>query len=343
MSSSSENKVIESLDFSLYQAKVTEILEGSDLQTITAKSIRKLIQGHFNHDLSLVKKKFDACAIEHFQKYCEFKELAKTFGAGGTSTAASPSVAPKTPVSQKSKAHAEVKVKIESVSPPAVPVKKEKKAAKRVKSSSTVGKDDDSDMNNDDDHDTGLDGEFDYLPHRVTRGGGRASEAASSATSKKRKRNPSSCLVSDKLAAVIGCKEVFKNEITRKVWDYIKANDLQDPSNKQYILCDELLQNLAAEGESISRLYMFHLSRVLTPHITIIKKDTPAKKTKTGGGEASSGSSKFNKLHYLSPALMELAGVEQESRPQVTQKLWAYIKGNNLQGIKVVFPLDIAN
>ena len=322
---------IESLDFSIYKAKVTEILEGSDLQTITAKSIRKLIQGEFNHDLSAVKKEFDSCSIEHFQKYCEFKELAKTFG--GTSTTASPSTAtPKTPMSLKSVDDAALKVKKEpraakSVSAP-------KKGASKVKSSYIVTEDDEDDENGGD-HDE-VQGEFDYLPHRVTRGAGRGGSDASATT--KRKRNPSSCVVSDELAAVIGCKEVFKNEITRKVWDYIKEHDLQDPSNKQFILCDELMQKLAADGDDISKLYMFHLSRVLSPHITIIKKDTRAKKAKKEGGESGGGSKKFNKLHYLSPALMELAGVEQETRPQITAKLWVYIKENKLQGKMILYP-----
>lgn len=333
---------IESLDFSIYKAKVTEILEGSDLETITAKSIRKLIQGEFNHDLSAVKKEFDSCSIEHFQKYCEFKELAKTFG--GTSTTASPSTAaPKTPMSQKSEDNAAFKVKKEPRA--AKPASAPKKGASRVKSSYIVTEDDEDDEDGGD-HDASFLGEFDYLPHRVTRGAGRGgSDAASSSATTKRKRNPSSCVVSDELAAVIGCKEVFKNEITRKVWDYIKEHDLQDPSNKQYILCDELMQKLAAEGDDISKLYMFHLSRVLSPHITIIKKDTRAKKAKKEGGESGGGSKKFNKLHYLSPGLMELAGVEQETRPQITAKLWVYIKEHKLQGKMItliywIYPLS---
>ena len=47
------------------------------------------------------------------------------------------------------------------------------------------------------------------------------------------------------------------------------------------------------------------------------------RKRKGGGG--------FTKLVRLSPALSTFLGVDEESRPQVVKKLWAYIKENNLQ------------
>ena len=47
---------------------------------------------------------------------------------------------------------------------------------------------------------------------------------------------------SDTLAAVIGPENVLRTEATKKIWDYIKANGLQDPADKRSIKADTKLQ-----------------------------------------------------------------------------------------------------
>lgn len=49
----------------------------------------------------------------------------------------------------------------------------------------------------------------------------------------------------------------------KKVWDHIHANNLQDPTNKRNINCDDTLKALLGK-DSIS---MFELSGLLKPHI----------------------------------------------------------------------------
>jgi chromatin remodeling complex protein RSC6 len=39
----------------------------------------------------------------------------------------------------------------------------------------------------------------------------------------------------DALAAVVGSEPQPRTQITKKMWDYIMANNLQDPSNKRMI------------------------------------------------------------------------------------------------------------
>ena len=306
--------LITSLDFSKYQGRVSEILQGSDLTSITAKQIRKRIQGEFHIDLSQVKNEFDASAIGHFQKFCEFQELSKTFSS---SVLSSPDLNPTANASKT----------------PTVSVKKEKIKLEYPAES--------LDSRQDQDIDAGLVGEFDYLPHRVTRGGvGTLKLKSKLSTKPKKTRLSPQCHLSPELADLCGQSETTKALIPKLVWEYIKLHELQDPSNKQYILCDEKLQKVC----QTDRLYMFHLSRALAPHITILKtekKDTQRIKIKkeeedgfkTGGAK---GTSKFNKLHYLSAPLQEIVGCLQDSRPQVTKKLWEYIKNNKLQGIKFV-------
>ncbi|KAK1293220.1 Uncharacterized protein QJS10_CPB17g02034 [Acorus calamus] len=65
------------------------------------------------------------------------------------------------------------------------------------------------------------------------------------------------CLVviSDELAKFLGTgeKEMLQSEAVKRVWDYIKINQLEDPLNTMMIMCDEKLQQLFG-CESLSSL-----------------------------------------------------------------------------------------
>ena len=47
--------------------------------------------------------------------------------------------------------------------------------------------------------------------------------------------------VSPELQAVIKVKTASRAEVTKKIWDYIKKNDLQDPDDRRTILSDAKL------------------------------------------------------------------------------------------------------
>ena len=47
---------------------------------------------------------------------------------------------------------------------------------------------------------------------------------------------------SSDLAKIVGSQDMPRTEITKKIWDYIKKNDLQDASNKRMINSDDLLK-----------------------------------------------------------------------------------------------------
>lgn len=40
------------------------------------------------------------------------------------------------------------------------------------------------------------------------------------------------------LAVVVGSEPLPRTEVTKRLWDYIKARNLQNPANKRNILCD---------------------------------------------------------------------------------------------------------
>ena len=68
------------------------------------------------------------------------------------------------------------------------------------------------------------------------------------------------------LAAVVGKKPISRPDIIKRLWVYIKENDLQDKTNKRVILADELLKPLIGK-----KIEMLKLAGVISKHITAIK------------------------------------------------------------------------
>jgi DNA topoisomerase-3 len=69
---------------------------------------------------------------------------------------------------------------------------------------------------------------------------------------------------SDALAAVIGAEAVARTQVIKKLWDYIKAENLQDASNKRNINADAKL--LAVFGKP--QVTMFELAGIVGKHLS---------------------------------------------------------------------------
>ena len=65
------------------------------------------------------------------------------------------------------------------------------------------------------------------------------------------------------LAAVIGTEAVARPQVIKKLWDYIKANGLQDAANKRAINADAKL--LAVFGKP--QITMFELAGIVGKHL----------------------------------------------------------------------------
>lgn len=78
------------------------------------------------------------------------------------------------------------------------------------------------------------------------------------------KRVMPSLSLSDELSKVVGASEMPRAEVLKKVWDYIRENNLQDPSNKKLIKPDPTLAKLFGTFESVD---MFKLPGLLSPHM----------------------------------------------------------------------------
>jgi chromatin remodeling complex protein RSC6 len=68
----------------------------------------------------------------------------------------------------------------------------------------------------------------------------------------------------EKLAAIIGSEAVPRTEVTRKLWDYIRAHNLQDPSNKTRINADERLKQVFDGRDQVT---MFEMTKLVFNHV----------------------------------------------------------------------------
>jgi chromatin remodeling complex protein RSC6 len=66
------------------------------------------------------------------------------------------------------------------------------------------------------------------------------------------------------LSAIVGSKPIPRSEVTKKVWDYIKANGLQDQQNKRMINADENLKKIFGGKKQVS---MFEMTALVNKHL----------------------------------------------------------------------------
>ena len=70
---------------------------------------------------------------------------------------------------------------------------------------------------------------------------------------------------SSELATVVGSSALPRTEVVKKMWDYIKKNNLQDKTNKRMINSDA---KLAPIFEGKSQISMFDMSKYITKHLS---------------------------------------------------------------------------
>src|SRR5207247_8840335 len=85
-------------------------------------------------------------------------------------------------------------------------------------------------------------------------------------TPSKRKPNPAfmrPVQPDDKLSAVVGSKPIPRSELTKKLWDYIKKNGLQDKKKRTQINADD---NLRAVLHGKNQVSMFDMTKLVSGH-----------------------------------------------------------------------------
>ena len=92
-------------------------------------------------------------------------------------------------------------------------------------------------------------------------------KAAKKAVKKaKRKPNPAFMVPltpSSSLGEVVGSKPLPRTDIIKKIWDYIKKNNLQDKKNRRMINADSKLRPLFGKDQ----ISMFDLAKIVSKNV----------------------------------------------------------------------------
>ncbi|HLX07394.1 MAG TPA: SWIB/MDM2 domain-containing protein [Thermoanaerobaculia bacterium] len=70
------------------------------------------------------------------------------------------------------------------------------------------------------------------------------------------------------LAAVVGNEPLPRTEVTKKIWDYIRKHNLQDPNDKRTIRADAKLKPVFDGKDSVS---MFEMTKLVNGHLKEVK------------------------------------------------------------------------
>ncbi|XP_059641806.1 protein TRI1-like isoform X5 [Cornus florida] len=179
------------------------------------------------------------------------------------------------------------------------------------------------------------------------------------------------CSLSPQLQKFTGVPELARTEVVKQLWSYIREKDLQDPSNRRNIICDDTLRPLFG----VNSINMFQMNKALAKHIWPLETDgaaptkstqkekqrrqeseeaapsksTQKEKQRRQGSEEDEpkrkekrqkgGNSGFLAPIPLSDALVKFLGTGESalSRADTIKRIWGYIKQNNLQKILVIF------
>ena len=95
-------------------------------------------------------------------------------------------------------------------------------------------------------------------------------KAAKKVVKKAAKRKPNAAFMkpvtpNEKLAAVVGAAPLPRTELTKKLWAYIKKNNLQDKKNRRNINADDKLKLVFGGKAQVS---MFEMTKLVSGHLS---------------------------------------------------------------------------
>jgi chromatin remodeling complex protein RSC6 len=94
-------------------------------------------------------------------------------------------------------------------------------------------------------------------------------KAAKPAAKKPAKRTPNAAFMkemtpSPQLAAIIGDKPLPRTEVTKKLWAYLKKNNLQDEKERRIIKADDKLRPIFKKD----KVDMFEMTKLVNKHLS---------------------------------------------------------------------------
>lgn len=116
-------------------------------------------------------------------------------------------------------------------------------------------------------------------------------------------------LLSPEMAAVFDNQytELPRPEVVKKLWEYIKAHNLQDPKDKRFILCDEKLHNVFNRP----RINCFKMAKYMSAHV--YKKEDLSDSVSVSSGVSSNATIKSPKKSGYSPKKQKISNETVEN------------------------------
>ena len=71
--------------------------------------------------------------------------------------------------------------------------------------------------------------------------------------------------ISETLQPIVGSKPLPRTEVTKRLWDYIKKNKLQDPKERRNINADDNLKKVFNGKKQVS---MFEMTKLVSKHLS---------------------------------------------------------------------------
>lgn len=237
------------------------ILKGADLDSLSAKAVRRMLEKTFSADFSDRKKEIDKLVMKMITEPEEEEENEQN-GKNSSDDEESEEEVPKKKQKKSSSSSSSSKPKPEKGE------KKRKSATKADDSEDPVM----SSIKEMDDEDLAkkLQEEETGLRRRAARGPPPKPKKEKEKDPDKKKK-PSlysrPCQLSEELGAVVGASEMPRPEVVKTLWSIVKERNLQDPENKQFMLCDSQMESLFG----LKRVKLFGMMKYLKKHI----KDLP--------------------------------------------------------------------
>ncbi|OVA06579.1 SWIB/MDM2 domain [Macleaya cordata] len=141
------------------------------------------------------------------------------------------------------------------------------------------------------------------------------------------------CGVSPELQAIVGEPTMPRTQIVKQLWAYIRQNNLQDPSNKRKIICNDALR-VVFETDCTD---MFKMNKLLAKHIIPLEPSKESgkasKKVKVEPQPSTESTERGPPLVIISEALARFFGTggREMAQSEAIRRVWEYIKVNRLK------------
>ncbi|KAI4951118.1 hypothetical protein J4E91_003823 [Alternaria rosae] len=264
-----------------YSIIIDEILRASDINTISAKRIRKGLQERVEDDLSQQKAQITALIMQRFDKFnneqnggSEVSEPIPTVENGAKASnddTSDVSHNKRSPPDDES-----VLSEVEDVAPP----------KKKVKKTKVKDEDDDAAFA------ARLQAEENARMGRATRGGNTKRKAAAPKKTKTKKKSSTRIkdeddsdiasgsggekkspsrkggfhkpmALSPALSELLGETQLSRPQTVKKIWEYVKERELQDPDDRRQIRCDDAMRAVFKQD----RVHMFTMNKILNQNL----------------------------------------------------------------------------